>query len=75
MALVMFGFMGYYLYMGAKLNEYFDKFETLLDDVKSIYLDILRMRENYFQNNVEPINDVHKIFVNLLKGHVKIEEI
>jgi len=45
MAIILIGFTLYYLYLGASLNEYFDSFETLLDDVKSIYCDILRMRE------------------------------
>lgn len=40
MATLSLGFTCYYLYLGAQLNEYFDTFETLLDDVKSIYLDM-----------------------------------
>ncbi|CAD8058709.1 unnamed protein product [Paramecium sonneborni] len=70
MALVLIGFTLYYLYLGASLNEYFDSFETLLDDVKSIYLDIQRMREQYFQNNIQPINDVHKIFFSIIRDQV-----
>jgi len=45
MATVLFGFTAAYLYYGSALNNYFDIFETLLDDLKSIYLDIKRMRE------------------------------
>jgi hypothetical protein len=40
MALILIGFTTWYLYLGAALNDYFDDFETLLEDVKSIYLDI-----------------------------------
>lgn len=40
MALILIGYTSYYLYLGAGLNEYFDEFTTVLDDVKSIYLDI-----------------------------------
>ena len=40
MALILIGFPSWYLYLGAALNDYFDDFETLLEDVKSIYLDI-----------------------------------
>lgn len=34
------GFTGYYLYLGAEMNSYFQSFEILLEDVKSIYFDI-----------------------------------
>lgn len=40
MAALLIVYTSLYLYHGAGLNEYFDEFETLLDDVKSIYLDI-----------------------------------
>ncbi|CAD8140889.1 unnamed protein product [Paramecium octaurelia] len=73
MAIILIGFTLYYLYLGASLNEYFDSFETLLDDVKSIYQDILRMREQYFQNNIQPINDVHKIFVNIIRDQIGVD--
>lgn len=75
MAAVLFGFTAAYLYYGSALNNYFDVFETLLDDLKSIYLDIKRMREQYFENNIAPINEVHKIFVNILKDQVKTDAV
>ncbi|CAD8151792.1 unnamed protein product [Paramecium pentaurelia] len=73
MALILIGFTLYYLYLGASLNEYFDSFQTLLDDVKSIYCDILRMREQYILNNIQPINDVHKIFVYIIKEQIGLD--
>lgn len=70
MAIVITGFTMAYLYHGAAVNEYFDQFETILEDTKSIYQDILRLRSEYFENNIDPVNTVHKIFVNMLKGQV-----
>lgn len=34
------GFNAYYLYHGAKLNQYYDDFDIVLEDIKSLYISI-----------------------------------
>lgn len=56
----------YYLYLGAKLNSYFNEFEIAIIDIKSLYMDLMRMKEVYFEEMIEPQNFVHKRFVRML---------
>lgn len=44
----------YYLYLGAKLNSYFNEFEIAIIDIKSLYMDLMRMKEVYFEEMIEP---------------------
>ncbi|KAM3147338.1 hypothetical protein pb186bvf_000589 [Paramecium bursaria] len=73
------GFNAYYLYHGAKLNQYYDDFDIVLEDIKSLYISIQRKKEDYFQNLIPPTNPVHKKFVNLLMkgqtGRVNLEAV
>ncbi|CAD8076351.1 unnamed protein product [Paramecium primaurelia] len=75
LAIMIFGFTTYYLYQGAKLNTYLDQCEVALQDVKSIYQDLLRMKDIYFEQKKEPQNYIHKKFKQLLQKETQIEEI
>ncbi|KAM3147711.1 hypothetical protein pb186bvf_000039 [Paramecium bursaria] len=67
LAILLVSFTIYYLYLAAKLNSYFQDYEIQLQELKSVYLDILRMTDTYFIQNKEPINYIHKKFIQLLK--------
>lgn len=41
-----------------------------LQEVKSIYLDFLRMKESYILQNIEPQSYLHKNFLNFLKKSI-----
>jgi len=52
-------FIASYLYHGAKLNYYHEEFDIVLEDVKTMYLSILRNKENYFTFGIVPANGIH----------------
>lgn len=68
MLVILTGFIGYYLWHGAKLNEYYEKCDILLEDVRNMYVDMLRKKEQYFILNLDITNAIHKKFVFLLKS-------
>lgn len=63
---ILTGFIGYYLYHGARLNSYYEKFNICLEDVMSMYIDIRRKKDKYFINKIFPSNCIHQKFVNLI---------
>ncbi|CAD8048864.1 unnamed protein product [Paramecium primaurelia] len=71
MLVILTGFIGYYLWHGAQLNEYYETFDILLEDVRNMYVDILRKKEQYFILNLDITNAIHKKFVFLLKSQTK----
>ncbi|CAD8180525.1 unnamed protein product [Paramecium octaurelia] len=75
LAIMILGFTAYYLALGAKLNTYLDQCEVALQDVKSIYQDLLRMKDVYFEENKEPQNYIHKKFKQLLQNESQVEEV
>ncbi|CAD8183955.1 unnamed protein product [Paramecium octaurelia] len=75
LAIMILGFTAYYLFLGAKLNTYLDQCEVALQDVKSIYQDLLRMKEVYFEEKKEPQNYIHKKFKQLLQNQTQVEEV
>ncbi|KAM3147709.1 hypothetical protein pb186bvf_000037 [Paramecium bursaria] len=80
LGILIISFTIYYLYLAARLNSYFQCYEISLEELKSVYQDILRMTDAYFVQNKEPINFIHKKFIQLLRiqsqGNLKeVEEI
>ncbi|KAM3143681.1 hypothetical protein pb186bvf_004177 [Paramecium bursaria] len=65
----------YYLFLGATSNSFYSEFEVSLQEVKSVYQDILRMKNSYLDLGVEPQNFVHKKFLRLLKTYVKSDKV
>lgn len=65
-ALLLIAFTSYYLYLGAYLNQYNEQCEIALQDLKSVYLDLMRMKDFYISEKVVPQNYIHKRFKVLL---------
>lgn len=45
MLIILTGFIGYYLWHGAKINEYYEIFDIYLEDIRNMYVDILKKKE------------------------------
>ena len=65
-----------YLILGAGINNYFDIFDSQLEDIKTLYLDTSTAKYEYFASNSEPQNLLHKKFVSHIKKNTQnIDEV